>query len=374
MSLAATVGYLVIRRNNAPESSSSSSSDEEWSIILQKYDGEKRKLRPRIIAYDNVVYRYSDDEFKSHFRLSRNTFNYLHELVREDLARHVPGCPTISSHHQLMIALWKMATSDSYRSVCDRFNVGRATAVRAVRRVCHALFKRASRFIQWPTGDGAIEVMRGFERASGFPKTIGAIDGTHIRINAPKQNPVDYINRKGFHSIQLQLVCNHKALITHCHAGNPGSVHDQRVFRLSEVADYLNDDNAFPEDSHILGDSAYEIHQHLLTPYRDNGHLSEKQKKYNYRQSAARVTVERCIGLLKGRMRSLLNCLPMTRVDLMAEYIVACCVIHNICTLREDEIIIITIPEPNDENNGNNSHEVRRNAGILKRDVITNSL
>ncbi|XP_046617656.1 putative nuclease HARBI1 [Neodiprion virginianus] len=204
MSLTATVGYLVMRRNNAPESSSSSSSDEEWSTISQKYDCEKRKFRPRIIDYDNVVYRYSDDEFKSHFR-----------------------------------------------SVCDRFNVGRATAVRAVRRVCHALFRRASRFIQWPTGDGAIEVMRGFERASGFPKTIGAIDGTHIRINAPKQNPVDYINRKGFHSVQLQLVCDHKALITHCYAGNPGSVHDQRVLRLSEVAEYLNDDNAFPEDSHI---------------------------------------------------------------------------------------------------------------------------
>lgn len=68
MSLAATVGYLVMRRKNALESSSSSSSDEEWSTILQKYDREKRKLRPRIIDYENVVYRYSGDEFKSHFR------------------------------------------------------------------------------------------------------------------------------------------------------------------------------------------------------------------------------------------------------------------------------------------------------------------
>lgn len=48
-------------------------------------------------------------------------------------------------------------------------------------------------------------LMRGFEVASGFPKTIGAIDGTHIRINAPKKNPTDYINRKGYHSIQLQV-------------------------------------------------------------------------------------------------------------------------------------------------------------------------
>lgn len=124
---------------------------------------------------------------KIHFsRLSRNTFTYLHDLIQEDLVRHVPGCPTIPSHHQLIIALWKIATMDSYRSlliknkilwiylyynwetlnkiiifffylyyrsVCDRFNVGRATAVRAVRRVCHALFITSSRFIQWPTED-----------------------------------------------------------------------------------------------------------------------------------------------------------------------------------------------------------------------------
>ncbi|KAK9886174.1 hypothetical protein WA026_015685 [Henosepilachna vigintioctopunctata] len=56
---------------------------------------------------------------------------------------------------------------------------------------------------------------------------------------------------------------------------------------------------------------------------------------------------------------SLLHCLPMTRVDLMAVYIVACCVIHSICILREDEILVITIPEPNEENNGNIPREIR---------------
>lgn len=77
--------------------------------------------------------------------------------------------------------------------------------MRAVRRVTHAVFKNSRLFIQWPNGDRAVNVMRGFEEASGFPRTIGAIDGTHIRIDAPKENPADYVNRKGFHSIQLQV-------------------------------------------------------------------------------------------------------------------------------------------------------------------------
>lgn len=98
-----------------------------------------------------------------------------------------------------------LIVSPCYRSVCDRFNVGRATTVRAVRRVTHAVFRKSAKFIQWPSGDRAVSVMRGFEEANGFPKTIGAIDGTHIRIDAPKENPADYVNRKGFHSIQLQI-------------------------------------------------------------------------------------------------------------------------------------------------------------------------
>lgn len=83
--------------------------------------------------------------------------------------------------------------------------MGRATALRAVRRVTGALFRKSHIYIQWPSRDRAMSIMNGFEESSGFPKTIGAIDGTHIHIDAPKKNPADYVNRKGFHSIQLQV-------------------------------------------------------------------------------------------------------------------------------------------------------------------------
>lgn len=176
--------------------------------------------------------------------------------------------------------------------------------------------------------------------------------------------------------IYLQLVCDHQNLIIHCYAGHPGSVHDQRVFRHSEVADYLNDTEKFEVNNHIVGDAAYELYQHLLTPFRDNGHLTERQKNYNYCHSVVRVAVERCIGLLKGRMRSSLDRLPMQRFDLMAEYIIACCVIHNICTLRKDDLLIITIPPAsNNENFTNNTAPGgRQNLGIDKRNEIMNSL
>lgn len=67
MSFTAAIGYLLARRNNALDSTSSSS-DEEWNTILHHYDREKRKLGPNIVDYENVIKRYSDEEFKCHFR------------------------------------------------------------------------------------------------------------------------------------------------------------------------------------------------------------------------------------------------------------------------------------------------------------------
>lgn len=94
----------------------------------------------------------------------------------------------------------------SFRSICDRFDVGKATAWRAVRRVVNALINLRNYYIKWPTEQEAMECAAFLEEKKGFPGVIGIIDGTHIKIEAPKENPESYINRKGYHSIQLQVI------------------------------------------------------------------------------------------------------------------------------------------------------------------------
>ncbi|XP_071580153.1 putative nuclease HARBI1 [Temnothorax nylanderi] len=98
-----------------------------------------------------------------------------------------------------------MATPDSYRSICVKFGVGKATAFRAVRRVTYALHCIAPRFIQWPDEVVAADIRDKFAKISGFPNVTGAIDGTHIKIRAPPTDAASYINRKGFPSINVQV-------------------------------------------------------------------------------------------------------------------------------------------------------------------------
>jgi hypothetical protein len=40
----------------------------------------------------------------------------------------------------------------------------------------------------------------------GFPNVLGCIDGSQIKIRKPRTNEADYVNRKGYHSINVQVI------------------------------------------------------------------------------------------------------------------------------------------------------------------------
>ena len=48
------------------------------------------------------------------------------------------------------------------------------------------------------------EHARNFYNRYGFSQCIGAIDGTHIKIKRPVDNPTDYVNRKGNFTLNCQ--------------------------------------------------------------------------------------------------------------------------------------------------------------------------
>lgn len=83
--------------------------------------------------------------------------------------------------------------------------MGNATAWQAVKRVVKALCLFCNYFIYWPTFEEAEITSRHIQRKYNFPGVIGAVDGTHVTIAASKENALAYINRKGHHSVQLQV-------------------------------------------------------------------------------------------------------------------------------------------------------------------------
>lgn len=69
----------------------------------------------------------------------------------------------------------------------------------------------ATRFIKFPRTRQEIQQKQNeFMAISNFPGIVGTIDGTHIRIVAPKEYEEEYVNRKNYHSINTQIVFDAK--------------------------------------------------------------------------------------------------------------------------------------------------------------------
>lgn len=166
----------------------------------------------------------------------------------------------------------------------------------------------------------------------GLDNVIGAIDGTYVKIKAPKDFPENYINRKCFHGITLQAICDHQLNFTNCFTGYPSSVTDTRIFRNSDIyREFLtNPGNYFPNNEYIIGDKAYPVTVWCIPPYVERRRLNEIERYFNRKHAQTRQCIERAFALFFGRFRRMRD-LDMSRVHRIPATILASCTLHNFC-------------------------------------------
>lgn len=154
---------------------------------------------------------FNDEEWKAQFRVSRATFDYLVELIGSTIKRRRTNYRApIEPRRRLAIALWWYSRAEEYRSISNMFGVGIATVCIIVRQVTSAIVDRLyNRFVSLPSGQRLEDTMRAFQQRC-YPRCAGAIGGTHIPVAPPRENPDHYINKRGWHSVVLQAVVDHK--------------------------------------------------------------------------------------------------------------------------------------------------------------------
>jgi len=169
-------------------------------------------------------------ELKQDFRLSRRAMNALQRLLQRE-QDHGWG-------HQMetLIYVYWLAHGLSYRVVSSVFNVPKATVHHVIHRVVQNIWVNLKKAISFPQAEEQQAVRQGFvqlSRTAAFNKVIGAIDGTHIRNKPPRQHQIDYLNYKGFYSINMQAICDSSGRFLYVFLGYPGSVHDTHVLKNS---------------------------------------------------------------------------------------------------------------------------------------------
>lgn len=87
--------------------------------------------------------------------------------------------------NQVLLTLRFYATGNFLRACGDFSGVSISTASRVVRKVSTAIASLLRRMIKMPEDEEIRAMQQTFHAMYGFPRVIGCIDGTHIRIQSP---------------------------------------------------------------------------------------------------------------------------------------------------------------------------------------------
>ena len=205
-----------------------------------------RVPRVRIDPFD----LYSNAEFYQRFRMRKNVVRKLIELIGDDLTtQRLPGSFRVPA------ALHTLAAGCFQATTGDVLGVSQSTQSATIRCFLDVLLKHRKSFVYFPRD---LRHVKTKFRELGMAGVIGAVDGTHVLIKRPRNDPNSdrYFNRKSQISINTQVVAGPDLTFYNVVARWPGSTHDSRVFLNSKVHDRL-----FHTDlkgkGYLLGDKGY---------------------------------------------------------------------------------------------------------------------
>ncbi|XP_026740914.1 putative nuclease HARBI1 [Trichoplusia ni] len=298
----------------------------------------------------NYFEEYDEHDFVIRFRLSKEATLSLLAKIEHRLEYTSDRNKPISPVNQLLATLRFYATNNTQMSIGDFVGISTPTSHRVIHQVSAAIASLHKEYIRFPTTREEIRKEQdSFFQIARFPRVIGAMDCTHVRISSPGGDHAElYRNRKGYFSINVQTICNANLEITDIVARWPGSSHDSTIFNNScikskfETGQYGN--------ALLLVDGGYASTSYMMTPLENP--RTPVEQLYNESQIRTRNPVERSYGIWKKRFPALALGLR-TKLDKSLTIIVATAVLHNMLMQRGEVNPIddpaLQLPAPWDE-------------------------
>jgi hypothetical protein len=168
---------------------------------------------------------------------------------------------------------------------------------------------------------------QGLRRNNVFASScVGCLDGLAIEIERPKENAGQFSNRKGFHAICCQGICDaeHRFIFFDCRS--PGSTHDSVAISRSKLFNDLCE--GLPSPYFVAGDAAYPLIGSLMKPFPGKSRVDIWEDSYNAHLSSLRINIENTFGIFIQRWGIFWRSLRYQPVE--STKIIMCCVrLHN---------------------------------------------
>ncbi|XP_063852072.1 putative nuclease HARBI1 [Scylla paramamosain] len=248
---------------------------------------------------------------------------------------------SICAEARLEATLRFLASGCSYTALQYSTRISKQSLSLIIPETCKAIYTalRDDYLKTLTTPEEWMTVAHGFQRRWNFPNCLGAIDGKHVSIRAPRDSGSYFYNYKGNHSIVLLAICDANCEFIYADIGTNDRVSDGGVWDKCSVSSLIQNNTAgLPEDA-ILGssslpfpyvfvaDDAFPLQRHIMKPFSYRSQ-DTRERIFSYRLSRARRTVENAFGILANRFRVFHS--PIDLPPSKIEYIVlACTSLHN---------------------------------------------
>lgn len=322
--------------------------DNEMRLMVEELNTGPHRFWSRQISqnwWERVVLETWDPhQWLQNFRMTKDTFLELCEELRPELQRQTTTMRApLSVEKRVGIALWKLATTECYRSVANHFGVGRSTVGEVFIEVCLAIEKLL--FKKVVALKDSKEVMAGFAEM-GFPNCVGVMDRTHIPIICTVRKGTS-VNQKGFFPMSMQGMVDHKGRFIDIELSWCGKEKDTSFFQNLALCEAMDQGSFVPGNPTmaigdveipplILGDTSYPLKKWLMIPF--TGDLNSQKEHFNSRLSDCKMVAEQAFGRLKGRWRCLATRLEVAEENIIP-VVVGSVVLHNICENRGHALV-----------------------------------
>lgn len=233
----------------------------------------------------------------------------------------------------VLVTLRYFATGNFLQTVGDFVGIEKGTASRIVWKVTRAFAELYHQYIRMPETQPEFRSnSQKFYSVARFPKCIGAIDCTHVKIISPGGNNAEiFRNRKGFFSFNVQAICDSNCMFQDVVCRWPGSTHDSQIFANSNIRARFERGDF--EDYTLVGDSGYAIKKYLITPLSNP--VKRQEQLFNESQIRTRNCIERKFGQWKRRFPILAFGIRL-KVEKVEAVVIATAVLENIAKLLNE--------------------------------------